>query len=283
MTLKRPRWCAYGLLALCLLAMRVGLGAQDSDLAIVEPGTPLAARLEAVGRVVQGQGATLSLASGFLVSACHVLTAAHVLAKPGEAVRPNTAIRFYPLRVQRGAWAEPVYGRVVAASPDFIMQAEPIGFDAGRTSNDWALIELERPIPDIEPIKLLYPTVPLAADAPLMVGGYTIEQRLPGLFAQSQCRRWVHEPGASAPHDYLIADCAVQSGMSGGPVLLAGESAAVAAGIVSERFTIGSKIMTIAVPISAFGERIIEVMRESDVCAVGAPFVRPAKTPGVRE
>lgn len=46
-----------------------------------------------------------------------------------------------------------------------------------------------------------------------------------------------------------------------------------------ERFTIGQKIMTIAVPITAFADQISEVMRNSDVCAVGSPFVWPASVP----
>ena len=53
----------------------------------------------------------------------------------------------------------------------------------------------------------------------------------------------------------------------------------IAAGIMVERFTIGQKIMTIAVPITAFADQISEVMRNSDVCAVGSPFVWPASVP----
>ncbi|MBK7645603.1 MAG: hypothetical protein IPJ12_00010 [Betaproteobacteria bacterium] len=48
----------------------------------------------------------------------------------------------------------------------------------------------------------------------------------------------------------------------------------IAAGGCVERFTIGQKIMTIGVPVSAFADQISEVMRDSDGCAVG--FIRLA-------
>jgi hypothetical protein len=59
-------------------------------------------------------------------------------------------------------------------------------------------------------------------------------------------------------------------------MLLDDETQAIAAGIVVERFTIGQKIMTIGVPVAAFAEKMEAAMRDSEICAVGAPFVWPA-------
>jgi hypothetical protein len=64
--------------------------------------------------------------------------------------------------------------------------------------------------------------------------------------------------------------------MSGGPILLDDENQVIAAGIVVERFTIGQKIMSIGVPVAAFAEKVEAAMRDSDICAVGAPFALPA-------
>ena len=251
------------------------LAAQDDDLKKVETGTALAGRLAAVGQVFSGSGSTLSMASGFLVSPCHVLTAGHVLAKVGEHVQIGSDVRF----VLSNAYARlsaPVTGMVVAASQNFTMQANPEGFDQQRIPNDWALIELVHTISDVEPIKLLYQGASNSAEIVFTVAGYPIGQRRQGIYAQERCAKWSSLHGGIDLKNILIADCAVRAGMSGGPMLLDGGNQLIAAGIMVERFTIGQKIMTIGVPVSAFADQISEVMRDSDVCAVGSPFVWPA-------
>lgn len=267
----------YTLIALLNIFLVQGAWcAQDSDLTPVEQGSALATKFAAVGKVISGHGASVSMATGFLVSSCHVLTAGHVLAKIGEHVRIDSEIRFLLGSSPTGSKSIlPVAGRVVAASQDFIMQLTPAGLDQKRTPNDWALIELDSAILNIEPIKLLYPqsTVPLALG--YTVVGYPLGQIRQGLFVHEHCRSWSSAHGGLPLNGILVADCAVQAGMSGGPILLDIENEIVAAGIMVERFTIGQKVMTIAVPISAFAEQIDSAMRESAICAIGSPFVWP--------
>lgn len=256
---------------------QIALSAQDDDLKLVEPGSPLAGRLTAVGRVFSGHGSTLSMASGFMVSSCHVLTAAHVLAKLGDHVHVGAEVRFFPGNMRSQANSSlPVMGRVVAASEDFVMEEAPSGFDQRRIPNDWALIELDHSISGIEPVRLLYPGAVPSSDNAYTVVGYPFGQVQQGLFAQEHCRNWSSSHGGLSLNGILIADCAVKAGMSGGPVLLDDENNVIAAGIAVERFAIGPKIMTIGVAVAAFAEKIEAAMRDSDICAVGAPFVWPA-------
>jgi V8-like Glu-specific endopeptidase len=270
------------IVALGIFLAQAVSSAQDDDLKTVDAGSRLAERLAAVGKVYSGHGSTLSMASGFLVSSCHVLTAGHVLAKAGEHVQLGAEVRFFPGNTQANAnFSSPVTGRVVAASEDFIMETAPSGFDQRRIPNDWALIELDHAVTGIEPIRLLYPEAVTSSGSAYSVVGYPLGQVRQGLFAQEHCRDWSNSHGGLSLKGILIADCAVRSGMSGGPMLLDDENQMIAAGIVVERFTIGQKIMTIGVPIAAFAEKVALVMRESDICAVGAPFVWPA-SPTVR-
>ena len=187
------------------------LAAQDDDLKKVETGTALAGRLAAVGQVFSGSGSTLSMASGFLVSPCHVLTAGHVLAKVGEHVQIGSDVRF----VLSNAYARlsaPVTGMVVAASQNFTMQANPEGFDQQRIPNDWALIELVHTISDVEPIKLLYQGASNSAEIVFTVAGYPIGQRRQGIYAQERCAKWSSLHGGIDLKNILIADCAVRAG-----------------------------------------------------------------------
>lgn len=262
---------------LCLANAPVAKAAQDGDLKKVGSDSQLAGRLAGIGQVFSGSGASLSMASGFLVSSCHVLTAGHVLAKVGEHVRLGAEVRFFMGGGrERSAMVGPVRGVVVAASQNFTMQANPEGFDQERIPNDWALVELEHTIAQVEPLKLLYQGGSNATEIAYTVAGYPLGQRGQALYAQEHCAGWANPHGGAELKDILIADCAVRAGMSGGPILLDDGNQLIAAGIMVERFTIGEKVMTIGVPVSAFANQITEVMRESNVCAVGSPFVLPA-------
>jgi len=287
--LCRPAFAVYRhalIGALAILMAQAVWSAQDGDLKLVEPDSGLAGRLAAVGRVHAGHGAELSMATGFLVSACHVLTAGHVLAKTGSPVRLGAEARFIPGGASpRANAAFPVYGRVVAASQQFVMSVAPTGFDQQRIPNDWALIELDHAIVGIDPIRLLYPAAPMASDIVYTVVGYPLGQRRQGLFAQEHCRNWSTTHAGMSLKGVMIADCAVQSGMSGGPVLLDDGTNLIAAGILVERFTIGQKVMAIGVPVAAFAEPIETAMRDSEICAAGSPFAWPgilSPTPSTR-
>jgi len=262
---------------LCLGLATVVLAAQDDDLKRVGSNTWLAGRLAGVGRVFSGAGASISIATGFLVSSCHVLTAGHLLARGGEHVQLGAEVRFFVGNGRERKAADwPVRGRVVAASRNFTMPVDPVGFDQKLIPNDWALIELEHTITEIEPIRLMYQWAPNSMENTYTVAGYT--QGLLGLrlYAQEHCAGMRSPHGGIELKDILIADCAVRAGMSGGPMLLDDGKRLVAAGMVVKRFTVGEKIMAVGVPVSAFAEQINEVMRASEVCSVGQLFVWPA-------
>lgn len=269
---------SYALIgAFSMLLAQAASSAQDDDLKLVETGSVIASRLTAVGKVFSGYGSAVSMASGFLVSPCHVLTAGHVLARAGEHVQLGTEVRFFPGNMQaKPNPLLPVAGRVVAASNQFVMTPAPNGFDQERIPNDWALIELDEAISGAEPIRLLYPKAVPASDSTYSVAGYPLGQRRQGLFTQEHCRNWASIHSGIALNGIMIADCAVKSGMSGGPILLDDNSQPIAAGIVVERLTIGDKVMTVAVPVTAFAEKVEHAMRESNICAVGAPFAWPS-------
>ena len=274
---KLAGFCLLALLA--LPASRPALAALDNELQPLAPESILAGRLGAVGMVIAGRGESLSIATGFLVSPCHVLTAAHVLARVGENVRLGTSARFVPDGGKNAALAErSVWGKVVAANPDFVMTAAPGRFDLPTIAQDWGLIELDTPLADVTPIKMLFAGSKIASNARLSIAGYPAGGAGHRMHAHEHCRNWSSFHGAEELPGVVIADCAVRAGMSGGPMLLEGGREPVAAGIVVERFEIGQKIMAIGVSIAAFADSIDAAMRASEVCAVGSPFVWPPVT-----
>jgi len=217
----------------------------------------------------------LSIATGFLISPCHVLTAAHVLARPGAGVRLGMTVQFLPKDNNGRTARQPAWGRIVAADPEFVMTEAPPGFNLKAIARDWGLIELDRPLPDIEPIKLVYPGARLPTNAQFSIVGYPFGSRRSGLQAHEHCPYWSGHHGHFDVGGVIIADCAVSQGMSGGPLLIEGNAAPLAAGIVVERIEIARKIMTVAVPSQVFAEKVVAAMRQSDVCAAGAPFAWP--------
>jgi V8-like Glu-specific endopeptidase len=247
----------------------------DSDLRPLAEDSVHAGKLGAVGMIIAGNsGPALSIATGFLISPCHVLTAAHVLAPPGTRVKIGMPVQFLPKGQNSRALVQPAWGRVVAADPDFIMTEAAPGFDLKAISRDWGLIELDRPLPELEPIKLIYPGSRIADNARFAIIGYPFGGRQISLHAQEHCSNWSSH-GSIDLTGVIIADCAVRQGMSGGPLLIEGHAAPLAAGIVVERVDISRKVMAVAVPTYVFAETILAVMRESDVCAAGAPFALP--------
>lgn len=264
----------WAVLALLFLS-QPGQTAQDNDLRLLSEDSPLHSQLAAVGMVIAGDtGSKLSLASGFMISPCHVLTAAHALALPGHGVKIGMSVKFLPKGKNSRSMAPEVWGRVVASDPDFVMREAAPGFNLRIIARDWSLIELDRPLPEIEPIKLLFPEAPIPEGARFSIVGYPLGGRVLGLHAQAHCPLWSGH-GVVDTGGLLIADCAVRQGMSGGPLLLEGKDTVLAAGIVVERVEFGSKVMTVAVPSARFAETAVAAMRDSEICAVGSPFTLP--------
>jgi hypothetical protein len=259
-----------------LAASLVVHAARDVDLHPMSPDSILNDKLDAVGMVLSGHGEKLSIATGFMVSSCHVLTAAHVVSESGKRVAMDAEVRF----VSGMKGSRPVTGRVVAASKNFVRRDAPTGFDPTRISSDWALVELDTPITSVTPIKLLFPEAEVSPGVTYSVAGFPYGLFQQGIVVQEGCRNWSEFHGGKKLAGVLIADCAVRLGMSGGPLLLDDSDQPIAAGIIVERFSIADKVMTIAAPISSFAEKLTDTMRDSDICAVGAPFVLPSKPAG---
>ena len=263
-----PASCRLFLVFL-LWPMQVALADLDSKRQPTFPAPLLVGRLGAVGTVsVGGQGQPVKLATGFLISPCHVLTAAHVLAQVGKSAQIGTAVRFVP----SAGLASPLGGRVVATNPDFVMREVPVALDLNSKSQDWGLIELDHPVDGIKPLKLLYPGSPVPGKATFSIAGYPMTGQRPRLDVQEHCVNRSRFHGSMEVNGVVLLDCAVRPGMSGGPLLVDGNGDLVAAGIVVERFEVGQKVLGVAIPIKAFAETIEAQMRSSDICAVGSPF-----------
>ncbi|MBI2278141.1 MAG: trypsin-like peptidase domain-containing protein [Dechloromonas sp.] len=269
--------CVLLLAALALLPGRSALAAQDSELQPLAADSALAGKLGAVGIVVSGEpGSAISMATGFLISACHVLTAGHVLARTGQSARIGIPVKFIPKGESGRASLPAVWGRVVAADPDFVMSEGPPGFDLQAIARDWGLIELDHPLAGVEPIKLVFPGSRLARDALFSIVGYPLGSRQIGLYAHEHCRNWAGHHGSAGLTNVVFADCAVRQGMSGGPLLVDDSETPLAAGIVVKRVVFSQKIMAVAVPSHVFAKKIEAAMRDSEVCAAGSPFALPS-------
>lgn len=264
------------LVALTLLPLPAVQAAQDEELQPLPEDSALSGRMGALGIVISGEpGSSISLASGFLISACHVLTAAHVLARTGKSASLGMPVKFIPKGERGAASVAAVWGRVVAADAEFVMAPGIPGIDLQAIARDWGLVELDQPLAGVEPIKLLHPGARLAPDAQLAIVGYLSGGRRSRLHTQEHCRNWAGHHGRSSLAGVIFADCAVRLGMSGGPLLLEGDDQPVAAGIIVKRVEFGRKVMTVAVGTSVFAEAILAAMQASKVCAAGAPFVWP--------
>jgi hypothetical protein len=152
------------------------------------------------------------------------------------------------------------------------MRENPVTLDLNSKSQDWGLIELDHPVDDIEPLKLLYPGSQIPSKATFSIAGYPMADQKLLLNVQEHCVNRSRFHGSMEVNGVVLLDCAVRPGMSGGPLLVDGNGELVAAGIITERFEVGQKVLGVAIPIKAFAETIEAQMRSSDVCAVGSPF-----------
>lgn len=272
-----------GLLAWLLLRPVATQAASDAELQPLGRDSPLAGRLGAIGMVLVGEmERTRALGTGFLVTPCHLLTAAHVLARGDSPARVNMPARFVPSSGER-AFAfnrDQIYGRVVAIDDAYRPGSAGSMADPANVARDWALIELEQAVAGVEPFKMLYPGANLAPDARLHAVGYASSPAMTYLYAHENCRLRDSSHGQAFAGRMLIADCAVRPGMSGGPLLYEVPGGQLlTAGIVVERIQSGDRVLAVAVPVPAFAPHITAAMRSSNVCAAGQPYAAPRARP----
>jgi hypothetical protein len=264
-------------------AVNLCIAAGDSDLTPIPNRSALAGRFGAVGIVTAGApGQIRSMGTGFMVSSCHVLAAGHVIAQAEGRIREGMTTQFVPAmgNVAVSLSDRAVRGTVVAAGKTFAPDDSAKMFDMQNAAHDWALIELERPIRNIEPFKLLHPGSALAPDTLLSAAGYTTNRQVVFLSVHENCRIRKDFDANHGHPGILIADCAVRSGMSGGPLLIDAGTQLIVAGIIVERIEVGSKVMAVAVSTRSFAGKIATVMRSSEICAAGQPFAVPATAYG---
>lgn len=280
---------AAATIAACLAALfalakpTAGSAASDADLAPLTANSSLAGRLGAIGMILAGSAERpRALGTGFLITPCHVLTAAHVLARSGFQVENGLPARFVPSSGER-AFAlgrNAVDARVVAAGAGFVAGGASATRDPAQVAGDWALLELEAPLAGVDPVHLLYPGAPIGADTPVFAVGYAASASMTYLYVHENCRRREDAHGGRFASQMLLADCAVRPGMSGGPLLLEGaDRSLIAAGVLAERIQIGQRVLAVAVPVPAFAASIAPLIRQSQRCAAGAPFAVPPGAP----
>ena len=269
-------WCTVAILALS--APCLCLAAADVDLKPIPERSALWGRLGAVGVVMIGdQRRGRSLGTGFLVSSCHVLTARHVLAAELDTGHAALQVRFIPTMGSVAVELDDraVLGKVVAAGPSPISGEFSRRMNLRNAAQDWALIELDHPIGYIEPYKILYPGATLTPGIRVSAVGYAASSRILSVNVHERCTVRPDFRGGGRSANILIADCAVRSGMSGGPLLIESSLQPIAVGIIVERVEVGDKVATVAVATQSLAERIGSIMRSSQVCAVGQPFAFP--------
>lgn len=180
---------------------RPGLGADDPRRPVETDALPW----RALGRVQTELG---SRCTGTLIAPRRVLTAAHCLVAPnsGQLVQPGSV--HVLLGYHLGQW------RARARVTGFQLPASFQPRTRGPATADWAVLQLDRPLPG--PVLPLLP--PPAPGTPLMLGGYQ-QDRPELLLAATACRLLGHGRATGEGVLPLWHDCAATRGASGGPLL----------------------------------------------------------------
>lgn len=198
-----------------------------------DAGTPYGA----VGLLINDDPMAPGLGTGFLVSPCHVLTAAHVV-NLRHAIDGNEVLRFF---YGEGKAGDPSFGiggfaDSVAARP--LAWGRSLAFNAGTTQSredatrnngwgDWALLHLDTCLDDKAEYLHLLPIatadfVKQGGEAEVQIAGFPADKPMDQLIVQPECRLYGQMQSSGWQND-----CITMPGNSGGPLLaqepLAGE------------------------------------------------------------
>ncbi len=224
-----PRLIA-ALAALFLLLPAVALAKAPDD-RIGEartPGTPMGA----IGMVLRLGADGSALGTGFLVSPCHVLTAAHVVAE-ADGIKADQVLLFFAGTGELGPEYKEAhsFGALSPARP--LVWGESHDFDSGSTADrrdawkkagwdDWALLKLDRCLGDegFGYLKLLPLTtsefIESGGARPVISAGLPADHDNDTLTVDPACTMMGQVDSTGWQHD-----CTTMPGNSGGPILAA--------------------------------------------------------------
>ena len=193
-----------------------------------EPGTPMGA----VGMVLHLGAQGAALGTGFLVSPCHVLTAAHVIAEP-EGISADQVVLFFVGNGELGPEYKEAHSFAALSPARPVVWGESRDFDSGSTADrraawlkagwdDWALLKLDQCLGDegygyfkLQPV----------STEEMTVNGGAIAITSAGLPADHDNDRITMDPACTLLGQIDSTgwqhDCTTLPGNSGGPLIAA--------------------------------------------------------------
>lgn len=224
---------------------------------------------QAIGRVNQAGGR--SHCTGTLVAPDTVLTAAHCAYSRLAGRWLDPAELVFVAGFRRDTDAGYSRGKAIRRSP----QADPLAVTADSIAHDWALLELETPVP-VRPIEVR--RLPATANAALRLETAGYAQDRPFLLSLDDgCLLRERAFGGTV----LVTDCDSTRGDSGAPLLWRnGDTISVIGVFSAATEAAAAEPGSFAVDASAFADQLAAGVTTNDAApAVPAPVQRAVKPP----
>lgn len=226
----RMRFILAALFSLLALVPGVTLAKVVDDRISIprETGSPMGA----VGMVLHLGADSAAIGTGFLVSPCHVLTAAHVVAEP-DGISADQVVLFFAGSGELGPEYREAHSFAALSPARPVVWGENHDFDSGSTADrraawlkagwdDWALLKLDRCLGDegYGYLKLLpLSTQEMTVDGgarPVISVGLPADHNNDKLTADPACTLLGQVDSTGWQHD-----CTTLPGNSGGPIIAA--------------------------------------------------------------
>lgn len=155
--------------------------------------------------------------TGFLIQACHIATAYHVVKQTQMEMQGDEVVYFHHSLESEPIAARPVlWGRAWEASPDTL------------NGEDWVVLELEKCLEGIEPLPLLSLEKGAMSSLPLVQIGFPEDRTIENIHVDYRCNAG---PEPLKNDTAFGHDCATRPGNSGSPLLTLFEGKAHVVGI----------------------------------------------------